>query len=212
MADHPEPDDDVKDLALHSAGALAALIGAALGVFLPAAGAGGAAAEVVTGFVGRVRQRTERKNVRRLQLIVRSLDERTRDLEARDYSEEEEDLFLSVVKAALEDDEAGKEPFYTGVLVWIIEEKPPAPRVRILADAIRSLSYLELYCFLAENAGRQTRGIHEGVVSQVVLWSRLRGAGLSQGEARVKAGATEFGQILAKYCEFKDLQEPMPPG
>ena len=90
----------------------------------------------------------------------------------------------------------------------MIRKRPPAAQVRILADAVRSLSYLELYCFLIENTGQQARKIHEPIVTESQLWSRLRGAGLSEGAARYKAGATDAGKTLAKYCPVDEFPEP----
>ena len=75
------------------------------------------------------------------------------------------DLFLEVLRKAVEDDDDAKQPVYAGVLEWGLREKPSFAEVRILSDGVRLLTYLEIYCLLYEMAGNQARRIHEPLIS-----------------------------------------------
>lgn len=206
MADQ---DVDVKDLALLTGAVVFSGLAAFFGITGPAVAVlGTTAAAQGLNLADRLRQRKNRKRTERFFRLFRLLEERVQKLEEQSYTEEQVDLFLSVTENALEDDEDDKEPFYVAVLEWIIKEKPSATHVRILADAVRNLSYMELYCFLAEHGGVSAR-LHQKELDNVVLWNRLSGAGLSQGAgARYKADATKLGNILAKYCDIARLNRP----
>lgn len=201
--------DAIKDLALPASGALFAALAKLCGLMglpLPAFGAGVIAEG--TKLADRLTQRKSQRKADRLFKLYQLLEERVEKLEEQVYSEEEVDLFLSLMQSALEDDEEGKEPFYVAVLEWMIKEKPPAVQVRILSDAVRNLSYLELYCFLAEHAGVTTRR-QRGDLEDVVLWNRLTGAGLSSGaQSRYKASTTLLGDALAGHCDVTKLDKP----
>ena len=187
-------------------------VGTAVAAFFGAAGSAVSAPVTLVAAIAnlwdRITQQREQERRKRFEMIAQLLDRRFDGLEVGEGSEEQQNLFLSVLESALKDDEAAKLPMYVAVLEWIMRKWPPAAQVRILADAVRSLSYLELYCFLTENAGHPARKLHEPIVTDNQLWNRLRGAGLSEGTARVKAGATDAGKTLAKYCSVDELPEP----
>ena len=176
------------------------------GQAVPAVGATAAAQALI--LVDRLRQRRDRRRTDRFTRLFQLLQERVQKLEEKVYSEEEGDLFLSVTRSALEDDEDNKEPFYVAVLEWMIKEKPPAAYVRILSGAVEQLSHLELYCFLAALRGEIIQK-RQSVIENTVLWNRLTSAGLSSGgTVRMKGNSTRFGDILAKYCDFPKLDKP----
>lgn len=203
MADQ---DVDVKDLALLTGAVVFSGLAAFFGITGPAVAVlGTTAAAQGLNLADRLRQQKDRRNTERFTRLFQLLQERVQNLEEQVYSEEQVDLFLSVTRSALEDDEHNKEPFYVAVLEWIIKEKPPATHVRILSGAVKQLSHSELYCFLAEREGDSRQSVTE----ETVLWNRLTGAGLSySGTSRLNPNSTRIGDILAKYCEFHELNKP----
>lgn len=206
MADN----DTIKDLALPTSGALFTALASAFELTTLPALVGIGATVIAEGvkLADRLGQQRQRKKADRFIRLYHLLTERVEKLEEQVYSEEEVDLFLSVMQNALEDDEENKEPFYVAALEWMIKEKPPAVHVRILSDAVRNLSYLELYCFLAEHSGVSTR-LHQSDLDEVVLWNRLAGAGLSSDAGvRFKADATALGIALARHCDVTNLEKP----
>ena len=202
--------DEVKDLAAPTATALIAALGAALGVFVtPAAAIPAALGVGAVTLAETIRRRRETKRVRRLETIVTDVQQRLRDHDAeREYTEDEQDLFLTVVRNALDDDEDVKHSMYAAVLEWIVRDSPPSAQVRILADAVRNLSYVELYCFVAECTGKGDKHAYEHYVEQAVVWNRLNGAGLSTGTVRVKGSPTLVGKAFVRYTEADELIVP----
>jgi len=98
--------------------------------------------------------RRDTKKRRRFEAIVNDVSARLNDhIAEHDFTEDEEDLFLSVVKAWLEEDEEQKQPFYEAVLEWMTRDGPPSMLIRMLSDAVRGLSYVELYTFLSACEG-----------------------------------------------------------
>lgn len=208
-------EDDGKDLALPATSALFAVVAAVCGLE-PATALGQAGVQAAAGiasaaatFANHFQRRKKERKAARYVKLYHLLHERVQKLEEKVYKEEEQDLFISVMTSALEDDEEQKAPVYVAALEWMIKAQPPAAHVRILSGAVRDLSYLELYCFLAEHSGQPSR-LHQSVLDEVVLRNRLSGAGLSQGAGvKVGADATDIGEMLVKYCDLSTF--PTPP-
>ena len=140
---------------------------------------------------------------------MQDVQERVEDLEQQVRSDEQVDLFVEVLEKAIKDDEVAKERIYVGVLEWMLRQKPTLAQVRILSNAVRELSYLELYCFIAEMAGKPRKRLYEPLISERVFWNRLTQAGLTEGASIRKDGnPTQFGETLAEYCPFDGLAEP----
>lgn len=210
--------DGSEGKALVPVGVLVAKVAAALlglagatsvgGIGVVAAGAGvGVAAEAVD-FVTRYRERRRTSQQRRLHAICSRLDERLRAVEAT-VDEQKLDLFIEVVRKAIEDDEAHKDPFYTAVLEWITRESPGAAKVRVLSDGVRQLSYVELFCFLEEAHGRVPRRVLEREGIDEIVWlHRLEMFGLGTTAVRVIGQTTPLGAILKKYVPLADLSPP----
>ncbi len=205
-----DKDNGARELTFPSISAALAVLGSVLGVAgLPAIGAGLASTSATVSLAQRLRDRRARREAERFKLILENVQKRVALLEEREYSEDEFDLFVEVVSRAIKDDEDDKESIYSAVLEWIIRDRPKLVQVRILADEVRQLSYLELYCFLSECDGSPSRSLHEKSISQNLLWNRLAHTGLSQGATvRMKGSPTDIGSILVRYCKLDELPKP----
>ena len=204
--------DTVKALAPPTTSVMFAMVGALFGLsddmILKAGAVSATAIAQGVQLAGAYSQRKKKRVADRYYRMYDRLHKRVEKLEEKVFSEQETDLFVSVMQGALADDEAHKEPFYVAVLEWMLKEKPPAVHVRILAGAVQTLSHLELYCFLHENAGKGGRK-HQSDLDEIVRLNRLSGAGLSHGAtSRVRADATSLGKTLAKYCDLAELEKP----
>lgn len=205
-----DKDNPAGELTFPSISAALTVLGSVLGVVgFPAIGAGAASTGATLSLAQRLKDRRARREAERFKLILENVQKRVSLLEEREYSEDEVDLFIEVVSRAIKDDEDDKELIYSAVLEWIIRDRPKLVQVRILADGVRQLSYLELYCFLMECQGSSSRELHEKSLSENLLWNRLAHTGLSQGATvRMKGSPTDIGSILVRYCKLEELPKP----
>lgn len=173
-----------------------------------AAGAGLGVAAEAADFASRYRSRRGASQEKRLLAICGKLDERLRGIEAK-VDDEKLDLFVEVVRKAIEDDEAKKDPFYAAILDWIVRDSPNSARVRVLSDGVRQLSYVELFCFLHEANGQTPRRVleHEGI-DEMVWLRRLEMFGLGTSGVRIIGQTTRLGTILKKYTPLAELTPP----
>lgn len=173
-----------------------------------AAGAGVGLAAEAAAFVSDYNERKRKGKQSRLQRICGKLDERLRAVEVK-VDDEKLDLFVEVVKKAIEDDESSKDLFYSAVLEWIVRESPNAARVRILSDGVRQLSYVELFCFLQEAHSRGPRRVLEREGIEETVWlHRLQIFGLGTTGVRMPGHTTPLGSILKKYTSLDELTPP----
>lgn len=205
-----DTDNPAGELTFPSISAALTVLGSVLGVVgFPAIGAGAASTGATLSLAQRLKDRRVRREAERFKRILENVQKRVSLLEDRVFSEDEVDLFIEVVSRAIKDDEDAKESIYSAVLEWIIRDRPKLVQVRILADGVRQLSYLEVYCFLTECQGSASRDLHENSLSQNLLWNRLAYAGLSEGAtARMNGSPTDIGSILVRYCKLDELPKP----
>lgn len=210
MTDSDKDNETGGDLIISGLEYTFAVLAAILGLSIPFAGASLGVAGTAAAVARDVAERRKAQRQARFSRLVNELRLRVEALEGKTQSDAETDLFLEVVEKAIKDDEDAKTPIYAAILDWILRDKPKAVQVRILSDAIKDLSYLEIYSFLVEVNGKQARKVHESFVSENVLWNRLARAGLHQGgTVRHMGSPTEFGRILANYCLLDTMAAPV---
>mgnify|MGYP001084416409 FL=1 len=199
-----------RELALPTGALLLAVIAALWGW----AGAGGASlgaggAAAVAQFADSYRKRRDGRRVHRVEALARELDRRLRHVELQ-LSEEHLDLFMEVLGRALQDDENDKTPIYSGVLEWIAKEQPQSSRVRILANAVQHLSYVELFALLWEIAGGNHRDLlaENGLDEGMILHRRAAHGLAEHGGVRYNGSPTSLGVVLSKYCPLTSIRDP----
>lgn len=198
---------DEAQSALLPAGAthLLAVLGALLGIVNPLLGLPAGAGSSVLGLVDDVRERQQKRRVRRLERIVANLSARIADLEQTAVDDEVVDLFLEVARKAVDDDEDSKTAYYVGLLEWIRRDSPSHSRVRVLSDAVRQLAAVELEFFLRECAGHSARALIDKELSEHVVLARLESTGLCTGGVRHRGNPTRLGKVLAGYVDYRGL-------
>ena len=169
-----------------------------------AVGATAEGADFVTGFMER--RRAQKKE--RADAILQKLNKRLEDAKL-ESNEQKLDLFIEVIKKALEDDEAQKDVVYAAVLEWIARESPKAAHVRILSDAVSRLSYLELFCCIHETHGHNMHKVYkaDGIEDNLYV-KRLGSVGLGTEGVRVMGSETTHSAILKKYVPLAELPSP----
>lgn len=167
-------------------------------------GLGAEAAE----FVREYNQRKGRETLRKLDRLAVSLDERLRGVEYQ-VTDEKQDFFVEILKRCVEDDEVEKLAFYEAVLAWIAKDSPRAAAVRIVGDAVRALSYVELWAFALDGKSTAIRDVlqAEGVTEDVWI-ARLIQFGLIQQGVRVPGRPQKLGAILLRELDAGSLTPP----
>ena len=187
------------------------ILAALLGLFRPelaaAVGAGGG----VSAIIDEACRRREMRRVRRLETIVRALSNRVDGLENNTADDATVDLFLEVIKKAVDDDEERKSPIYAGVLEWIVVNRPTHAQVRVLSDAVHGLSYIELYFFLLEMNGQSSRHVVERELSEELVLSRIQAAGLASTGVRFNGNPTRLGSVLRQFVPLASLEAIRKP-
>ncbi|MFG0293350.1 MAG: hypothetical protein ACF8MJ_09380 [Phycisphaerales bacterium JB050] len=152
-------------------------------------------------FADSYRSRRKKRRADLLRAIVASLEERTADIEDAIAEDQDDriDLFVEVINKAIDDDEQHKEEFYSGVLEWIMREKPSRSQVRVLSDAVRQLTTIELVYFVREMNGERAQMLIERELPEQLVISRLEAHGLSSGGVRMHGNPTSLGKVLKKY-------------
>lgn len=205
------PDDDAKQLGLPATALLLAVLASIFGFAGPAAAGFAATAGGASAFVAFFDQWAKRRNEKRLdqfQVMIKNLEARLAGVMIEN-PDERVDLFVEVVLKALEDDEKRKTPFYESILEWIARRKPSSAQVRILSDAVKSLSYVELYAFVAEVRGQRSRNILEtDGVTEYIAVSRRSNAGLGEGGIQMGGSPTALGRALIEYLQIGQLEAP----
>lgn len=142
-----------------------------------------------------------------LNLMHRDFEKRVRQLE--EASDKDKDLFEHVISKALEDDEARKMPFYNAVLSWVLTGNQGATRVKILTDAVRTLTYVELYAFyVMVNNQRQMPELPQ-FLSRELFQTRIINAGLGQvASISSNTQATPLGATLHLFAKEEPLEMP----
>lgn len=153
--------------------------------------------------------RRDSKRLRRLERLISSLDRRLHGLEIDALPEERVDLFIEVVRKAVEDDEERKLPFYEAVLDWLAKHKPTAAQVRVLSDAVQRLSYVELFAFASELRGGLARPTLDGDgLPETAYVHRLESTGIANGGVRYNGSPTLLGQALSDHLAKGVLVAP----
>lgn len=203
-----KPNQDGKELAKDGiliAGNLAAIVLALLSPYIGAAFAG----TVETAKFAR--EYSNRKSARRAARAIemeRQLEKRLQGAKV-EADEAKLDLLIEVAKKALEDDEARKDAIYAAVLEWIARESPNSARVRILSDAVRQLSYVELFCCLHEAHERHARKVCEADgISENLYRKRLAAVGFGTDGVIMIGQTTPFSAVLKKYVNLDELEPP----
>lgn len=197
--------DDTRELLPTGAIHLMAVLGALLGLASPLLSIPTAGASAVHGIASAVRERQQRRRVGRLERIVANLTARLADLEGAAADDDTVDLFLEVVRKAVDDDEDSKTAHYVGLLEWVRRDSPSHAQVRILSDAVRQLAAVELEYFLRECAGHSARALIDKELSEHVVLARLESTGLCTGGARRRGNPTRLGKVLAQYVDYRQL-------
>lgn len=162
---------------------------------------GGAALGIAKEFA----DRKSKAKIRRLELNLRQLDRRLNGVDAS-QSEKNFDLFVEVLRRAVEDDEDSKHVFYSGILEWIAREKPPLSQVRVLGNAVQSLAFIELNYFVRQMHSLEPGLALKGQIEEAVVHARLESCGLSNpGMVRYRGSPTSLGQVLKKYCDPSEI-------
>ncbi len=184
---------------------LLAVLGTLLGIASPLLGLPAVATSSALGIVNEVRERQQKRRVRRLERIVANLSARIADLEQTPVGDEVVDLFLEVVRKAVDDDEDSKTTYYVGLLEWIRRDSPSHAQVRVLSDAVRQLAAVELEFFLRECAGHSARVLVDKELSEHVVLARLESSGLCTGGVRHRGNPTRLGKVLVRYVDYRQL-------
>lgn len=198
-------DDAHPELLPAGATHLLAVLGGLLGIVNPALGLPAGAASSVLGLVDEVRERQRTRRVKRLESIVANLSARIADLEQAAVDDVTVDLFLEVVRKAVDDDEDSKTTYYVGLLEWIRRDSPSHAQVRVLSDAVRQLAAVELEFFLRECAGHSARVLVDKELSEHVVLARLESSGLCTGGVRHRGNPTRLGKVLVRYVDYRQL-------
>ncbi len=200
-------------------GLLAAL---GVGAGLPAAAA--AAIPLGERAAGFLDKRRAKKRGERLEQVVKGMLPRLAALEERELSEEQADSFLVVLDAAADEDDEQKGPIYEAMAMWVLEKRPPAAEVRIMLNAVRAVTYMDIWCFTEMMKGHTTKPIdtlmtvqggHSGASNiapwfdENTFWNRLVGLGLAQQGVRMNGSPSHFGTLLKNFCGDK---LPLPKG
>jgi|GEM_PF-3359946 len=158
----------------------------------------------------RRRQRRDAQRLRRLESIVEELDQRLGGFESGNESDERIDLFIEVIEKAILDEDDRKTPFSSAILEWYIRENPPIAQVRILADAVTSLSYLELYALIDEavNRFRKSKNAVDSQIGKTFYAQRLAHYGLAQSGIRRPESPEPLAKVLIERIDFGALPEP----
>ncbi|HWB20223.1 MAG TPA: hypothetical protein VG711_07985 [Phycisphaerales bacterium] len=209
---HKDDHETTKDLAIPTASLMITLVATLLAISgMPGAAAavsvGAAGSEAIDNTVRAFSKRKSERELSRLKRLLETVAVRVGHLETT-QPDEKVNLFLEVVRNAIKDDEETKQPIYSGILEWIVKDSPPSVQVRILSDAVRDLSYLELYYFIHEMHGRRRIELIEYILSESLIVRRLESCGLASGGVRMNGSPTIVGSILKKYCPVNELVEP----
>lgn len=165
-------------------------------------------------------KRSQKQRVERLEQQMDAVVRRLGVIERPPPTEEQVNLFLEVLKRAIEDDERQKQPIYAAMMTWILDKSPHATEVRLLSDAVRQLSYLEIWQFVEimhRNTSYRIRDIRPGELKQDIPWfdiklmyNRLVAFGLSEDAAvRDRGSPTYLGRLLKDFC---DPNQELPIG
>lgn len=217
--------NDIKDLATDAISPGLALVAAIVGgagypLWATMAGLASASAGSGQAVTAYLRRRASRDQERIRRLIDGS---KLRHMERLTEDEDDEalDLFGEVLKNALEDDEVAKQSVYSAILDWMMEARQSAADIRIVSDAVRRLSYVELYCFVGAATRNYQHDVHGQLLTDTVpvsfdvnqMLQRLSNFGLIRvdqvWDGNLKSnGPTALGEIIVKHCNFDDLPTP----
>lgn len=202
-----------KDLVVPGSQLLLAVLAAILGIYAPVAGAAASATVAVADAVNAAKERQNRRKSERLNRVVNDLCNRVRDIESSLSADDDRiDLFFEVAKKAVDDDEDRKTVFYSAILEWILRKKPPLSQVRVLSDAVRTMSFVELSYFIFTCNGRNARPFLERELPESIAKSRLSSVGIREGAiVQVNGGATKLGQVLIDFCSINDVFQLLAP-
>jgi len=197
---------EIKELAPIALGTLS-ILAIALGVPYPAVGAGTAigieAAKAAKEFV-------ERRNARRAERLVGLIGSLSAQVGGmrRGLDEEEVDLFLEVTSKAVEDDEDDKLIFYRGILDWILDDRPTPAQVRILSDAVRTLSFVELAMYIRHINRVNYIVALQKEIDDKAAWYRIESLGLAIAVDGVSFSwqATELGMVLSQRTTLDEVR------
>jgi hypothetical protein len=135
------------------------------------------------------------------------LVERDVDL-AEDADDEQIDLLVEMVSRCIEDDDDRKTPMYAGVIAWIRTKSPSRMAIRIVGEAVQSLSYVELVVFITKMKGRENAlGANpRKLIDPNVLKNRVSSVGLAEGGTiEVRGSPTKFGKVLNEFVRWEEL-------
>ncbi len=145
-------------------------------------------APAAVDFAQRAWFRRRRRKLTKLRTVVERVEEQHRE-GTESLDDDQIDLFVEVLRSALEDDEASKDALYSAVLIWVIDDQPSSTDVRILADAVRQRSFEELAKFV-----KICRG--DRVEVDGVFWRRMVTACLTIDGSRHNGSPTRVGDML----------------
>jgi hypothetical protein len=204
MSNLATTEDDGFDMGLSQVAGIYTVLSIVLGIPAPALGAGfGIAAAGLSAAEKAVERRKSRSNARLRQVLI-GLTHRVKGLEERQLTDEEFDLFVEVTQKLVQDDEDAKACYYEGILAWILREKPTPAQVRVLSDAVRGLTFVELHFFIRETHGLHSDSAAGHELEIEVMRSRLERSGISSGSGiYVYGNPSKLGKILKEFCPLE---------
>jgi len=100
----------------------------------------------ITGLLDFMSKRQAKRRADRLEQIVYGILLRLgSSTSTTEQTEEQEDLFYSVLEDAIQEDEAAKLPLYSSFLAWMLKSKPDALSVKVLGEMLQNATYFELW-------------------------------------------------------------------
>jgi hypothetical protein len=149
-----------------------------------------------------VNERKTKRQFNRLEKLISSVIPRLEQLEDNLSKPKEIDLLDEILAKAVNDEDENKTEYYAALIEYYVSGVQNAYQIRLLADAIKGLTYHEIKAFVHfKNHDALRNDIPEDL--RDIYWDRLSRFGLYQRGKKISLGSISIlGEKLLEVCKL----------
>jgi hypothetical protein len=147
---------------------------------------------------------SDHRTQQRLERLVRSVEARLERLEGSFLEPEEPDLLQEILAKAVNDEDEDKTRYYAALIEYCVSGSQDAYQVRLLGDALKSLTAYEIKAFVHFS---KHGALRHDIPSDLrdIFWDRVCTLGLYQRQM-IRTNRPEFTTLLGKkFLEVCEL-------